>query len=46
MGLQQSSYNVSEGDHNLMICVILSGQIEREVVVSVGTEDGSALGEL
>ena len=46
VGLQQSSYTVSEGDQDLMICVILSGQFEREVGVSVGTEDGSALGEL
>ena len=46
VGLQQSSYSVSEDDQDLMICVILSGQFEREVVVSICTEDGSALGEL
>ena len=37
---------MSEGDQDLMICVILSGQIEREVIVDVGTEDGLAGGEL
>ena len=37
---------MSEGDQSLMVCVVLSSEIEREVVVSVGTEDGSALGEL
>ena len=29
-----------------MVCVILSGEFEREVTVNVGTEDESALGEL
>ena len=37
---------MSEGDRSLTICVILTSEFEREVVVSVGTEDGSALGEL
>ena len=37
---------MNEGDQRLIVCVILSGEFEREVVVSVGTEDGSALGEL
>ena len=46
VGLLQSSYTVNEGNQDLMICVFLSGEFEREVVVSIGTEDGSALGEL
>ena len=37
---------MSEDNPDLMICVILSSQIEREVIVSVGTEDGLAGGEL
>ena len=45
MGLQQSFYIVSEGDHELIVCTILSGQIEREVVFSASTEDGSAISE-
>ena len=45
VGLQQSSYIVSEGDQELIICTILSGRIEREVVFSVSTEDGSAKSE-
>ena len=45
MGLLQPSYIVSEDGRELIICAILSGQIEREVAVSVSTEDGSAIGE-
>ena len=45
VGLQQSSYIVSEGDQELIICTIVSGQIEREVVFSVSTEDVSAISE-
>ena len=45
MGLQQPSYIVSEDGRELIICAILSGQIEREVAVSVSTEEGSAIGE-
>ena len=45
VGLQQSSYIVSEGDQELIICTILSGQTEREVVISISTEDGSAISE-
>ena len=45
MGQQQLSYIVSEdGGQELSVCIILSGQIERDVVVSIGTEDGSAAG--
>ena len=45
MGLQQPVYTVSEDGQELIICAILSGQIERDVTVSVSTEDGSAIGE-
>ena len=45
MGLQQSSYTVSEDALSIIVCVILSGEIEREVVVSTSTEDDSAMGE-
>ena len=45
VGQQQLSYIVSEdGGQELSVCIILSGQIERDVVVSIGTEDGSAAG--
>ena len=45
MGLQQPVYTVSEDGKGLIICAILSGQIEREVTVIVSTEDGSTIGE-
>ena len=45
MGLQQSSYIVSEDAPSITVCVFLSGEIEREVVVSTSTEDQSAMGE-
>ena len=45
VGLQQSSYIVSEDAPSITVCVVLSGEIEREVVVSTGTEDDSAMGE-
>ena len=45
VGLQQSFYIVSEDALSLSVCVVLSGEIEREVVVSTGTEDDSAMGE-
>ena len=35
---------MSEDDEELIICVILSGQNERDVMVSIGTEDRSAIG--
>ena len=45
VGLQQPSYNVSEDGMEIIICAILSGQIEREVSVLVSTEDGLAIGK-
>ena len=33
-----------DGGQELSVCIILSGQIERDVAVSIGTEDGSAVG--
>ena len=45
MGLQQSSYILSEGTPSVTVCAILSGEIEREVIVSTDTEDDSAMGE-
>ena len=45
MGLQQPFYIVSEDGHQeLSVCIVLSSQIERDVAVSIGTEDGSAVG--
>ena len=46
MGLQQSSYTVSEDAPFITVCAILSGEIEREVIVRADTEDDSAMGEL
>ena len=46
VGLQQSSYTVSEDAPSITVCAILSGEVEREVVVRTDTEDDSAMGEL
>ena len=45
MGLQQSSYTVSEDALSITVCAILSGEVERDVVVRTDTEDDSAMGE-
>ena len=43
---QQTIYSVSESDSDVMVCVELTGQIERNVAVTLFTSDGSAVGEL
>ena len=44
MGLQQTSYSVGEGIGSLNVCALLSGTTQREVVVSLSTQAGSAQG--
>ena len=33
-----------DGHQEFSVCISLSGEIERDVAVSIGTEDGSAVG--
>lgn len=36
---------VEEGDGSVRVCVTLTGTLERNVVVTLDTEDGTAMGE-
>ena len=42
VGLEQSSYMAVESNGSVTVCAILTGQIERDVSVSLSTMDGSA----
>lgn len=42
VGLQQTSYSVTESEGIVDVCAILTEQIEREVFVSLFTEADSA----
>ena len=44
VGLQQTSYTVGEGNGLLSVCTFLNGDTQREVIVSLSTEQGSAQG--
>ena len=44
MGLDQSSYTITEGGSPMSICAILSGQADREVLVTLTTVPASAQG--
>ena len=44
VGLQQTSYTVGEGNGSLSVCTFLNGDTQREVIVSLSTEQGSAQG--
>ena len=44
VGLDQPSYNITEGGSPLSICAILSGQADREVLVTITTVPVSAQG--
>ena len=46
VGLQEGAYTVSEGDGSVSVCAELTGQIARNVVVSIFTEGGDATGQL
>ena len=41
----QDSYTVSEGNGSVQVCVSLTGIIEREVLVQLTFEDGTATGD-
>lgn len=46
VGFQQMSYVVREEDGFVMACVLLSGNIQREVLVNLTTLSGSAQGQI
>ena len=43
--IQENIYTIIEAEQLVNICVQLSGQIEREVIVTLTTEPDSASGE-
>jgi len=46
VGVQQVSYSVREADGLVMVCTILTGETQREVLVNLTTLSGSAQGQL
>ena len=42
--LQQQMYTVREGSGPLSVCIEINGTTEREVIINVSTEEGSAQG--
>ncbi len=44
VGLLQSEYSIQESVSELRVCAIITGEIEREVVVSYTTMEGTAQG--
>jgi len=46
VGVQQVSYSVREVDGLVMVCAILTGDTQKEVLVNLTTLSGSAQGQL
>lgn len=46
IGMEQPQYDVVESEGNVHVCLVLEGEIERSVDVSVQTVDGSARGKI
>ncbi len=44
VSLEMSAYSVNEGDRFLMVCVSLEGELERNIIVNISTDDVSAFG--
>lgn len=45
VGMMRESYEVAEEDGTVEVCVQLSGTTEKDIVVNIFTEDGTALGK-
>ena len=45
IGFNQTRYDVSEDDGQMVYVVVLQGSLQRQVVVNVLTVDNTALGE-
>ena len=46
VGLEQDSYSVTEGQPVVVVCIEISGDLQRAVVVTLRTEDGTAQCEI
>jgi len=46
VGLEQDSYSVTEGQHVVVICTEISGDLQRAVVITLKTEEGTAQCEI
>ena len=44
IGFERTEYNVTEGDQAEVCAVLMSGILEKDVLVSVGSTDGTANG--
>ena len=44
VGLEQTEYTVGESEGAVLVCAILTGEHERNVLVTIATSDGSAIG--
>ena len=44
--LEQTEYTIGESEGAVLVCTILTGEHERNVVVTIATSDGSAIGTL
>lgn len=46
VGFSQQVYSVAEEDETsaIEVCLVLQGELERSITVSVSTSDGSAIG--
>lgn len=46
MGFDETAYTVGEGDGSVRVCVLLTGLTQRNVLVIIPTEQGTAEGTL
>ena len=44
LGFEQDTYHISEANNSAVVCVNITDSIERSVVISVQTMDGTAQG--
>lgn len=42
--LEQSNYSVEEVEESVLVCTLLDGIINREIIVELSTQDGAATG--
>jgi len=46
VSLEQNSYSVTEGQPMVLVCIEISGDLQRAVVVTLRTEEGTAQCEI
>ena len=44
LGFEQDTYQVSEANNSVVVCVNITDSIEKSVVISIQTMDGTAQG--